>query len=91
MPHSINLSHPSIPAGTPQAIFQTERWDVNAAAEMQWDFPIVPGIYEVRLYFAETYYTAEAGKRIFDVSIENALKLDNLRYLTRMWAAIEGL
>ncbi len=77
-PANINLTHPSLPAGTPGGLFQTERWDVAAGAEMQWDFPVTAGNYEVRLYFAETYnVTQVVGGRIFDVSIENNLVLDN--------------
>ncbi len=75
---NIDLTHPSIPANTPQALFQSERWDENRLAEMQWEFPVTPGNFEVSLYFAETYdETQGIGKRIFDVSIENALVLDN--------------
>ena len=75
---SIDLTHPSIPVGTPQELFQTERWDADLAAEMQWNFPVTPGNYEVLLYFAETYSENQAiGKRVFDVSIENTLVLDD--------------
>src|SRR4029450_5461676 len=50
---AIDVSHPSIPAGTPAQLFQTERWDGDAAPEMQWNFPVTTGKrYEVRLYFA---------------------------------------
>ena len=74
----IDLSHPSLPAGTPEALFQTERWDVWEGQPMKWDFPVTPGQYEVRLYFAEIYPgTQRVGARVFDVSIEGALVLDN--------------
>ncbi len=77
-PAAIDLTHPSLPAGTPQSIFQTERWDVNTGSEMDWNFPVTPGIYELRLYFAETYYVTQAtGIRVFDVLIENTTVLDN--------------
>ena len=60
-----------MPAGTPAALFQTERWDQIAGSEMQWNFPVAPGSYEVRLYFAETYANAQkVGGRVFDVLIE---------------------
>jgi len=75
---NIDLTHPSIPASTPQALFQTERWDAVQLADMQWNFPVTPGSYEISLYFAETYLQTQAiGKRVFDVLIENALDLDN--------------
>ncbi|MBN1680760.1 MAG: choice-of-anchor D domain-containing protein [Anaerolineae bacterium] len=65
--------------GAPDALFSTERWDPTyTTAEMIWDFPVEPGSYEVRLYFAETYSgAASVGARVFDVTIEGATVLDN--------------
>jgi hypothetical protein len=75
---AINLSDASIPAGTPATIFQSERWDPTGGSELQWDFPVSAGTYEVRLYFAEVYSGAQAiGKRVFDVAIEGTTVLDN--------------
>jgi PA14 domain/Bacterial Ig-like domain/Malectin domain/Abnormal spindle-like microcephaly-assoc'd, ASPM-SPD-2-Hydin/Glucose / Sorbosone dehydrogenase len=75
---AIDLSHPSIPAGTPAALFQTERWDAAAAPELEWNFPVTAGSYLVRLYLAEIYSgTQSVGARVFDVSIEGKLVLDN--------------
>ena len=75
---AINTTHPSIPTGTPQAIFQSERFDFNGQGEMAYDFPVVPGQYEVRLYFAETWSGGQgAGIRVFDVSIEGVTALDD--------------
>jgi large repetitive protein len=77
--NTINITHSSIPAGTPMALFQTERWDLPTPAPMIWSFPVTSsGNYQVRLYFAETFSGASAvGSRVFDVSIENQLVLDN--------------
>jgi N-acetylneuraminic acid mutarotase len=76
--HAIDMSDPSVPSGTPMALFQTERWDGPAAPEMQWNFPVTAGSYEVRLGFAEIYSgTQSVGARVFDVSIENTTVLDN--------------
>ncbi|MFV2068809.1 MAG: malectin domain-containing carbohydrate-binding protein, partial [Pirellulales bacterium] len=75
---AIDLTDPSVPAGTPESIFQTERWDGLDGSEMEWDFPVPAGQYEVRLYFAEIYDGAMApGGRVFDVSIEGNLVLDD--------------
>ena len=99
---AIDMSDPSIPAGTPEALFRTERWDPEfspnpvegeppvANEEMSWEFPVAPGAYEVRLYFAEIWNNAttdqispdiaccqDVGKREFDVLIEGDLKLDD--------------
>jgi N-acetylneuraminic acid mutarotase len=75
---SIDMTHPSLPSGTPQAMLQTERWDPPTGAEMQWDFPVTSGAYEVRLYFAEIFSGANSvGARVFDVSIEGAVVLND--------------
>jgi hypothetical protein len=75
---AINMSHPSIPPGTPMEVFQSERFDPAGGGEMQWNFSVPPGEYEVRLYFAETWSGAQtAGARVFDVQIEGATLLDN--------------
>ncbi|MEM8873799.1 MAG: malectin domain-containing carbohydrate-binding protein [Planctomycetota bacterium] len=74
----IDLSDPSIPAGTPEALFRSERWDPGSGEEMQWSFPVEPGEYDVLLYFAEiSTNQSSVGGRIFDVSIEGQLVLDN--------------
>lgn len=75
---AINLSDPSIPVGTPVSIFQSERWDPSDGQEMQYDFAVTPGDYLVRLYFADTFTGTNAvGARVFDVSLEGQLVLDN--------------
>jgi hypothetical protein len=75
---TIDMTHASLPTGTPMALFQTERFDKSGAPNMLWDFPVTPGEYEVRLYFAETWSGAFAnGVRVFDVQIEGATVLDN--------------
>jgi hypothetical protein len=67
-----------VPAGTPTALFQTERYDGPGGAEMQWSFPVTPGNYEVRLYFAEIFGSAGSpDARVFDVRIEGELVLDD--------------
>ena len=49
-----------------------------ASPNLLWDFPVTPGEYEVRLYFAETFSGAfTPGARVFDVTIEGATVLDN--------------
>jgi hypothetical protein len=76
--NGIDMSHASIPEGTPEELFKSERWDDGGGSEMQWDFAVEPGIYEVRLYFAETYSKAQKiGGRVFDVLIDGQTVLDN--------------
>jgi hypothetical protein len=67
---AIDMSHPSIPAGTPQAIFKSSRFDPTAKPNMEWDIPVSPGAYTVRLYFAEIVPNfMSVGARKFDVEI----------------------
>jgi hypothetical protein len=75
---AVDTTHPSVPPGTPQQVFQTERWDSPQGAELEWNFPVPAGDYLVRLYFAETFSGAGSiGARVFDVSIEGQVLLDN--------------
>ncbi len=78
---TIDMSDPSIPATTPVELFKTERYDDTAVPEMQYTFPIAPttsGTFEVRLYFADIFTGTQAvGARLFDVSIEGNLVLDD--------------
>lgn len=75
---SIALTNPSVPAGTPMSLFQTERYDTSKGADMQWNFAVSDGSYTVRLYFAETYSGCwKVGCRVFDVYANGALTLDH--------------
>lgn len=69
----------TVPASTPAAVFDQERWDDGGAPEMQWSFPVAAGTpIQVRLYFANRYDgTASVGSRVFDVSLDGALVLDD--------------
>jgi len=69
----------SVAPGAPSALFQTERWDsAGSTPEMQWNFPVANGTYEVRLYFAEIFTGIKnSGQRVFDVKIEGATKLSD--------------
>ncbi|MEM7624102.1 MAG: malectin domain-containing carbohydrate-binding protein [Planctomycetota bacterium] len=67
---NIDITDVSVPLGTPAALFQTYRWDPSQGDEMQWSFATTAGqTYDVRLYFAETFFTAP-GQRVFDVLID---------------------
>jgi len=83
----IDMTDPSVPAGTPMAVFQNERWDEAGLAEMSWDFPVASGAYKVRLYFAEIWSGAQSpGARLMDVAIEGAQVLDNYDVYTDVGA-----
>jgi hypothetical protein len=66
---------PSVPAGTPQPVFQTERWDDTADPEMSYSFAVESGEeYQVRLYLAEIFITDDSGTpRVFDVQVEGSV------------------
>jgi YVTN family beta-propeller protein len=61
------------------ALYQSDRWDVSAAPELAYAFPVPNGNYTVKLHFVEHWSGGQAvGKRVFDVFLENQLVLDNL-------------
>ncbi len=79
----------SVPASTPTALFQSERYDPAAAPEMLYEFGVTAGeTYEVRLYFAEIFQTTD-GTRIFDVTVEDAVAVDDLDQHA-MWGHDKG-
>ncbi len=69
----------TVPASTPAAIFDTERWDPGDAPEMQWDIPVpADTAVDVRLYLANRCdCTNDPGERVFDVSIDGQVKLQD--------------
>jgi hypothetical protein len=78
---SVDLRHASVPAGTPADIFRSARYgrSETGAADLRWSFPVAPGDYRIRLFFAETAPKAQvAGARVFDVVVENQIVSDNL-------------
>jgi hypothetical protein len=66
----------SVPPGTPEALFQTERFDTPGGTDMEYAFPgIMPGAeVTVTLYLAEIFGGADGpGNRIFDVALEGSV------------------
>ncbi|WP_026231874.1 malectin domain-containing carbohydrate-binding protein, partial [Neolewinella persica] len=78
---AVNMSHPSIPPGYPEALFVKERYDPPATAnpanpaEMLYQFPVSIGAeIEVKLLFGEAFSgVTSAGQRVFDVSVEGVV------------------
>ncbi len=70
---------PTIPAGTPLALFDTQRYDLAGGTNMLWQFPVPTGTaVTVRLYFANRYSgTGQVGQRVFDVSLDGTTVLDH--------------
>ena len=74
---SVNTSHPSLPAGVPASMFQTQR-NAPSDGSVGLAFPVESGAYEVRLFFAEVRATSmAAGSRVLDVSVEGSRVLSN--------------
>lgn len=64
------------PTEAPNNVFNTYRKDTSGGAEMNWEFPVTNGYYEVDLFFNEFSATA-AGQRVFDVQLEGVTILDD--------------
>ncbi|WP_207510980.1 malectin domain-containing carbohydrate-binding protein [Longitalea luteola] len=60
----------------PSQIFSTNRYAAFGGTQVNYNFPVSNGTYEVRLYFAENSNQA-AGLRVFDVQAEGTVRLDN--------------
>lgn len=72
---SIDLS--KIDNTVSEAVFQTSRWDPSSGPEMHWSLPVIPGEYEVSLYFAEIWTGAHAdGVRVFSANVEGTQLTD---------------
>src|SRR4051812_19200133 len=69
----------NVPASTPSAIFDHERWSSSDNPAMSWDFPVATGTHvEVRMYFANRYTgTSRVGQRVFNVNLEGTRVLNN--------------
>jgi PKD repeat protein len=68
-----------VPGSTPNAVFDSVRSDGPANPEMQWRFTVPAGVpVQVRLYVVNrASATASPGQRVFDVSLDGALVLDD--------------
>jgi hypothetical protein len=69
----------NVPPSTPNAIFDSERYDPAGGNEMAWAFPVTTGKHlTVRLYFANRCTCTQAvGQRRFNVAIDGVAKLTN--------------
>lgn len=76
---SIDVSDPSVDTDIPPSVFQTVLYDSSTGADLEFDVELEAGVsYEVTLLFSEVYGpTFRPGARVFDVSIDGNLVLDN--------------
>jgi hypothetical protein len=69
----------SISGTQDDSLYQSDRWDPSDAPELEYAFGVSDGSYEVRLHFAEVYSgTSGVGLRVFDVEIEDQLRINDL-------------
>ncbi|PEN12830.1 hypothetical protein CRI94_12560 [Longibacter salinarum] len=79
-------------AGTQEdPLYRTERY-----GDMTYDIPVSDGSYTVRLHFAELFFgvergTNDPGQRVFDVSAEGSLILDDFDILAETGAPLTAL
>jgi hypothetical protein len=69
----------SLPSYVPQGLFSSERYDGAAGApDMTYAIPVTPGAtVDLRLFMANGWPgTSAPGSRLFDVTIEGVLELD---------------
>jgi hypothetical protein len=52
-------------------LFKSARVGTSSGADLQYQFAVSNGLYNVNLYFAETYFTA-ASRRVFDVQMQGS-------------------
>jgi hypothetical protein len=75
---SLSVDDVTDPTDAPTETFLTERY-----GDQSWSFPVTAGTtYDVRLYFAETYWGVDGGdgdpgERVFDVAVEGTTVLDD--------------
>ncbi len=70
----------TVPASTPTAIFESERWDVLGGPDMLWQFPVADGTpVEVRLYLMNGLGdTSEPGERVFNIEIDDEIAFSDI-------------
>ena len=67
------------------SLYATERW-----GEFTYEFPVTAGSYDVTLFLAETFFgPANPGNRVFDVSVEGQVVLDDFDPMVKQgsWVA----
>ena len=74
---TVDMTHSSVPAGTPMALLQNERYDESPSPNLAWAFPVAAGLpVTVRIYVADTYApTQSVGARLYDVVVEGSVAL----------------
>jgi chitodextrinase len=73
---------------TDDALYARQRFDLPAAPELRYAFPVANGDYTVNLLFSENWNGAwSAGARVFSVQMEGATAIDGLDIFAEAGAA----
>ncbi|WP_375433283.1 fibronectin type III domain-containing protein [uncultured Friedmanniella sp.] len=77
----------TVPASTPNAVFDSERFD-----EMAWAFPVATGAkVKARLYFVNHFAgTDSPGSRVFDVTLEGSTVLPDFDVIPAAGGTMRG-
>lgn len=71
-PTVVDLTDPSVPAGTPQTVMQSERY--TAGPTLGYTIPVAAGQSIIHLYFSENYVPAQVvGGRVMTVTINGTV------------------
>ncbi|HEU0171698.1 MAG TPA: choice-of-anchor D domain-containing protein [Acidimicrobiales bacterium] len=85
---AVDMTHPSLPPGTPETLFRSRRWDPAAAPNLTYAFPVPSGVaVEVRVYLAERSAEQKVvGGRVFDVAVDGATVFRDVDVFARVGA-----
>ena len=90
---NVSILDASVPSGTtPVGLFTQERWDPASGTEMAFEFgngALTSGDYAVRLFMSEPAFGT--GARLFDVSIEDQLFLDDIDLAATFGTGVGGM
>jgi hypothetical protein len=83
--YTFSNSSAAIAGTTDDVLYQTARSSTTNNGSFSYNFPLANGLYTVVLHFAEIQHTA-VGQRVFDVSIEKRLKLNDFDIVSKVGA-----
>ncbi|CAN5494864.1 hypothetical protein BH20ACT23_BH20ACT23_02510 [soil metagenome] len=71
-----------MPPNLPGRLLKTTR--STSGTSLKWHFPVTPGEYEVRFYFAELSRRLRVGDRVFNLVIDGSTVLENYDVFARV-------
>jgi hypothetical protein len=65
------LSAVKVSGTTDPVLYESQRWNSSTTSPLIYSFPVVDGLYQVNLYFAETVLAEQrVGARVFNVKLQ---------------------